>query len=202
MGVKMKENGKFPITRNSFSSLKNHLKCAKLTMFLHLLETNYISNKCVRIIFIIFRQNQYHADNIPTLKVPWTDMGVHCGICEQAAGVFEYFASSFGGGPPALLATIFLQNGSGCQKLGGKNVIWLEKIEWVCFLPWGFFTTPDPPAKGIDFLLRPFKWRITCRILIGILYAISNGLRCSKKQPNKQDEPPHPHPLPFAFPHD
>ena len=27
------------------------------------------------------------------------------------------------GGPRALHATIFLQNGGGCQKLGGKNIL-------------------------------------------------------------------------------
>ena len=38
VGVKMSKNGKFPVSKNIFSTMKNHLKCAKLTIFLHLTE--------------------------------------------------------------------------------------------------------------------------------------------------------------------
>ena len=68
------------------------------------------------------------------------------------------------GGARALHATIFLQNGGGCQKLGGKNVLWLEKIGWVgiFFLPWGFFTIPSrdiflTPPPGMREKIIPHK---------------------------------------------
>ena len=38
VGVKIREKRKFPLSKNIFSTMKNHLKCAKLTEFLHLLE--------------------------------------------------------------------------------------------------------------------------------------------------------------------
>ena len=38
VGVKMREKRKFPISKSISSTMKNHLKCAKFAIFLHLLE--------------------------------------------------------------------------------------------------------------------------------------------------------------------
>ena len=79
------------------------------------------------------------------------DPGIYRGICDHSAGVSEDSASSLEG-LRALQVAKFLQNGGGCQKLGGKNILLLEKIGWVgiFFLPCRFSTI----LSG-DFFVTP-----------------------------------------------
>ena len=111
--------------------------------------------------FIVFSQNQCYADEIPTLWVPRVDPGIYRGICDHSAVVSEDSASSLEG-LRALQVAKFLQNGGGCQKLGGKNILLLEK-KW--------------PKEVLDFehkKTRSLVWKKVCGY---VMNTIRTGIR-------------------------